>query len=112
MDVPERRDRDAVREVEVRLARHVVQPVAFTMAPLDLEVAPEDRGEVRSGRDRRVHSAECSGRPCQGEAGSSVCHETTQMHTGHVYRTHMSIPSPFDEGIPYQQIKPRTEALP
>ena len=54
MDVTERRDGDPVREVEVRLAVRVVQPVADAVAPRALEIAAQDRGEVRFGQGRRV----------------------------------------------------------
>ena len=57
MGVAQRRDRDAVREVEVRLAVGVVQPVALAVAPLALEVAAEDGRQV--GGD--VHRPECIG---------------------------------------------------
>ena len=46
----ERRDRDAVREVEVRPAVRVVQPMPFAVAPVAHEVAAEDGRQVRGGR--------------------------------------------------------------
>ena len=53
--VAERRDRDAVREVEVGPAVGVVEAVALAVVPAPLEVAAEDRREVRRPvrRDRR-----------------------------------------------------------
>ena len=48
MGVAQRRDRDAVGEVEVRLAVGVVQPVALAVAPRPLEVAAQDGRQVRA----------------------------------------------------------------
>ena len=54
---PERRDRDAVREVEVGAPVRVVQAVPLAVAPVALEVAAQDgrqvRGEGRRSRRRR-----------------------------------------------------------
>ena len=46
-----RGDGDPVREVEVAAPVGVEQAVALAVAPLVLEVATEDRGEVRGGPD-------------------------------------------------------------
>ena len=46
----ERRDGDAVREVEVGPAIGVVQAMALAVAPLALEIAAEDRCQVRGDR--------------------------------------------------------------
>ena len=56
VDVAERRDRDAVREVEVGAAVGVVQPMALAVAPLALEVAPEDGRSGCAGRSSMVPS--------------------------------------------------------
>jgi glutaryl-CoA dehydrogenase (non-decarboxylating) len=71
MHVPERRDRDPVREVEVRPPDDVVQAVALAVAPLPLEISAEDRGQAWGDLGGGLHVPECIGsttailpRPC------------------------------------------------
>ena len=52
MRMPERRDRDAVGEVQVRPPVRVVQAMPFAVTPVAHEVAAEDGGQVRGGLHR------------------------------------------------------------
>ena len=63
MDVPERRDGDAVREIEVCATLGVEQPVTLAVAPLALEIAAKDRCQVGRGRDGDVHRRSVAGAP-------------------------------------------------
>ena len=62
MHVPERRDRDPVREVQVRRPADVVQPMALAVAPLPLEIAAEDGRQVRGDLGGGLHRPSVSGR--------------------------------------------------
>src|SRR4029079_16875589 len=74
MRVPEDRDRDSGREVEVCLAVGVVQPVALASDPRPLEVAGHHRREVASAQRPSVRLARVhrGGGPVRGRAHQSL----------------------------------------